>query len=180
MFILNSVNIAIFKDRMEIRNPGGLVDGLTIDQINRDMISKRRNEIIAQLFHRVHFVEQWGRGIDLILSQEPDTDFKIVADIFVTTFKRKNYEEPLIIKQPHLTYGTRMKTPDISNKKPSEQIIILLRDDPSRSIIELSEFIGLSSSGVKYHLHKLKKAGTLKRVGSQRGGHWEITDSEEI
>jgi ATP-dependent DNA helicase RecG len=87
----DSVNIAVFKDRLEIRNPGGLFGGLTIEQIKHEMVSKRRNEIIAELFHRVHFVEKWGRGISLILSEEPTADFKEVADIFITTFKRKNY-----------------------------------------------------------------------------------------
>ena len=56
------------------------------------MVSKRRNEVIAELFHRIHFVEKWGRGISLILSKEPTADFKEVADIFITTFKRKNYD----------------------------------------------------------------------------------------
>jgi ATP-dependent DNA helicase RecG len=42
------------------------------------MVSKRRNEIIAELFHRIHFVEKWGRGISLILSKQPTADFKEV------------------------------------------------------------------------------------------------------
>jgi ATP-dependent DNA helicase RecG len=88
----DSVNIAIFKDRVEIRNPGGLFGGLTIEQIKKEPISKRRNELIAEMFHRVHFVEKWGRGIDLIRTEEPMADFKEVADTFITTFSRKNYD----------------------------------------------------------------------------------------
>ena len=89
----DSVNLAIFKDRLEIRSPGGLYGGLTIEQIKKERVSKRRNEIIAEMFHEVHFVEKWGRGIDLILSREPDVDFKEVAEIFITTFKRKDYDK---------------------------------------------------------------------------------------
>ena len=37
------------------------------------MVSERRNELIAEMLHRVHFIEKWGRGIKLILSKEPDT-----------------------------------------------------------------------------------------------------------
>ncbi len=86
----DSVNIAVFKDRLEIRNPGGLFGGLTIEQLKQEPISKRRNEIIAEMFHRVHFVEKWGHGIDLILTHEPTADFKVTADTFITIFKRKN------------------------------------------------------------------------------------------
>ncbi len=64
------------------------------------MVSKRRNEIIAEMFHQVHFVEKWGRGIDLILSEEPDADFKVAADIFFTTFKRRNYRPEIHDTQP--------------------------------------------------------------------------------
>ncbi|MBI5872505.1 putative DNA binding domain-containing protein, partial [archaeon] len=85
----DSVNIAIFKDRLEIRSPGGLYGGLTIEKIKKEEVSRRRNELIADMFHRVHFVEKWGRGIRLILSKEPTADFKVVAGIFIATFKRK-------------------------------------------------------------------------------------------
>jgi len=77
-FEYDSVNIAIFRDRVEIRSPGGLFGGLTIEQITSEMVSKRRNELVAEMFHRVHFVEKWGRGISLILSKEPTAGFKDV------------------------------------------------------------------------------------------------------
>ena len=48
-FEYDSVNIAIFKDIIEIRSPGGLFGGLTIKQITNKMVSKRRNELIAEM-----------------------------------------------------------------------------------------------------------------------------------
>lgn len=88
----DSANIAIFKNRLEIRSPGGLYGGLTIEKIKEEEVSRRRNELIADMFHRVHFAEKWGRGIKLILSNEPTADFKVIAGIFITTFKRKGVE----------------------------------------------------------------------------------------
>ena len=85
----DSVNIAVFKDRVEIRSPGLLYGGLTIDRIRKENVSERRNEVIAEMFHRVHFVERWGRGISLILSKEPETEFKEVGTQFISVFKRK-------------------------------------------------------------------------------------------
>ena len=43
----DSVNVAIFKNRVEIRNKGLLYGGLTIEQIKAEMVSERRNELIA-------------------------------------------------------------------------------------------------------------------------------------
>jgi ATP-dependent DNA helicase RecG len=50
----DSVNIAIFKDRVEIRSPGLLYGGLTISDIRRKMLSERRNELMSELFHPHH------------------------------------------------------------------------------------------------------------------------------
>lgn len=72
----DSVNVAIFKNRVEIRNKGRLYGGLTIEQIKSEMVSERRNELIAETFHEIHLIEKWGRGISLILTKEHSTDFK--------------------------------------------------------------------------------------------------------
>jgi len=85
----DSVNIAVFKNRLEIRNPGVLFGGLTIKRIRTEMISERRNELIADIFHRIHLVERWGRGIKLMLAKEPDTAFKEVGRHFIAVFKRR-------------------------------------------------------------------------------------------
>ena len=58
----DSVNVAIFKNRVEIRNKGLLYGGLTIEQIKTEMVSERRNELIAEIFHEIHWIEKWGRG----------------------------------------------------------------------------------------------------------------------
>ena len=78
---------------MEIRNKGLLYGGLTIEQIKTEMVSERRNELIAEIFHEIHWIEKWGRGISLILSTEPEADFKEVGNQFIVTFKRKYLEE---------------------------------------------------------------------------------------
>lgn len=54
------IQIAIYKNRVEIRNPGGLFDGLTIEEMRRGNVSHRRNPLIADLFRRIHMVEAWG------------------------------------------------------------------------------------------------------------------------
>ena len=39
---------------------------------------------------------------------------------------------------------------------------------------ELAESVGLTDDGVKYNLAKLVKQGKIKRIGPDKGGHWEI------
>jgi ATP-dependent DNA helicase RecG len=52
-----------------------------------------------------------------------------------------------------------------------------VKEHPSASRGEIGEFLGgITSDGVKYHLNKLKELGLLRRVGPDRGGHWEVLE----
>lgn len=56
------IRLAIFDDRIEIDNPGGLPTGLTVSDIRRG-VSKLRNRVIGRVFHELGLIEQWGSGI---------------------------------------------------------------------------------------------------------------------
>ena len=183
----DSVNIAVFKDRVEIRSPGLLYGGLTIEAIRTKMVSERRNELIAEMFHRVHFIEKWGRGISLILSKEPDAGFSEVGTKFITTFKRKSYTEGAELSRKSSVKKGVEKGVESMGKglvegladrlaESQKQILQLVKDNPYISKKELSEIIGISTTAIDKNIVKLKKEGLLKRVGPAKGGHWEIVE----
>ena len=157
----DSVNVAVFKDRLEIRSPGGLYGGLTISQIRTKNISKRRNELIAEIFHRVHFVEKWGRGIKLILSKEPSARLEVIADIFITIFKRK-------------TSGAEPEKVTEKVTENQQKILTLIEKNKDITVVELAESIQISRKSVLENIAKLKQKHLLSRIGPDKGGHWEI------
>jgi len=163
----DSVNIAIFKDRVEIRSPGLLYGGLTIDAIKKKMVSARRNELLAELFQRSHRIEKWGRGIKMILEREPATEFEEVGTVqFVVTFKRKAVEK---------TFTEDLsKTSVKSSVKSSVKIIEAIQDNSSVTAAELSQQLGLTLRAIEKQLSKLKHEGVLHRVGPAKGGYWQV------
>ena len=161
----DSVNIAVFKDRVEIRSPGLLYGGLTIETIRTKMVSERRNELIAEMLHRVHFIEKWGRGIKLILFKEPDTEFSEVGTKFITTFKRRSYLEG---KKESEKLGENR------TQKTTQKIIEAITKKSDITQKELATIIGITEDGVKYHITRLRKQGLLKRIGPDKGGYWEV------
>jgi len=163
----DSVNIAVFKDRVEVRSPGLLYGGLTIARIRYEMVSVRRNELIAELFHRIHLIERWGKGIKLILAKEPKTIFKEVGTLFITVFKRKNIVTPQDATQVTTQAGLSELETKILNQ-------ILRNSKISRTGI--SKYLKISPNTVKEYLQKLKKKNVLKRVGQTSSGHWEVVE----
>jgi ATP-dependent DNA helicase RecG len=159
------VQVAIFKDRVEIRNPGKLYGNLTIEKIRKGNVSQRRNPLIAELLRRIQMVETWGRGMRLILAEEPTVQFSEVAQLFIAAFNRPSYAE---------SDKPIDKTPGKSLGKTPGKIVELLRGDPGLTIPELAEHVGKSESAVERAVRKLREAGHLKRVGPAKGGYWEV------
>jgi len=63
------VHVDIFDDRLEITSPGGMLNGSRIQDLDlRHVPSIRRNEIIADVFSRLHFMDRRGSGIGRILN----------------------------------------------------------------------------------------------------------------
>jgi ATP-dependent DNA helicase RecG len=59
-------------------------------------------------------------------------------------------------------------------EKTSDKIIALLRENPRHSARSLADVIGISAKGVEKQLAKLKASGKITRVGSAKGGHWQV------
>jgi len=66
----SEIHIDMYDNRAEIQSPGGMYDGRAIQDRDIGSIgSVRRNPVIADLFHRMKFMERRGSGLTKILSE---------------------------------------------------------------------------------------------------------------
>jgi ATP-dependent DNA helicase RecG len=175
------VQIAVFRNRVEIRNPGGLFGGLTIAEIRKGNVSKRRNPLIAELLRRIHMVEAWGRGMPLILRNAPDVEFREVAGIFITGFDRPSSTEvkgAAIEETIKEKTGTIDKTIDKEVTSTERAILDLIASNPAVTQKEMAARLNLSEIGIKYNTDKLKAKSFLRRTGGKKAGRWEILRDE--
>ena len=63
--------------------------------------------------------------------------------------------------------------------KSSAKIISLLSQDNSLSAASLAERIGITPKAVEKHIAKMKAEGILKRVGPDKGGHWQMIEKTD-
>lgn len=90
------VQVTIYANRIEVSNPGTLTPGVTIENLKNAQFS--RNNILAQIMRDMDYMEEFGRGIDLIYAQMlqwdlPEPLFKNVSNVFKVTLLGENFRE---------------------------------------------------------------------------------------
>lgn len=63
--------------------------------------------------------------------------------------------------------------------KTPELILALLRQNPRLSIPELAAQLAKSDSAVERAIRKLRESGQLKRIGPNKGGHWQVMQGHQ-
>lgn len=97
----SEIHIDMYDDRLEIHSPGGMYKGKPIQECALDEIeSTRRNPVIADLFHRMKYMERRGSGIRKILNEtaklpgytdEFKPQFHSTSTSFFVILKNVNY-----------------------------------------------------------------------------------------
>lgn len=64
-----------------------------------------------------------------------------------------------------------------TDTEKADKIIEIMREQPAVTVKKIAEQIGLSISGVRYHVNKLKKDGIVEHIGSSKKGRWVIHKS---
>jgi len=169
--------VAIFKDRIEIYNPGKFPEEVRLaDFLKGKGRSVLRNPLIAETMYKSEDIEKWASGLKRIYDEcqavAVRVEFETISTGFLVTFYRPNWEQGEGLKkgdQKRLVEGLVERL--VENQK---KIIKLINGNSSISINELSDKIGISTTAIDKNISQLKKKGLLRRVGPDKGGHWEI------
>ena len=153
-----NVQIDIYDNRLTITNIGGLMKPLTIETFGK--VAIRRNPLIADLFHRINFIEKMGTGIKRIresCEEHGGVKFSFEVDgYFISKFK-------LLSK---LNVGKKEET--------VEKIFGAIKENSQITQKGLEDLTGLTRRGVEWNLKKMKEKGLIERVGGAKGGYWRV------
>jgi predicted HTH transcriptional regulator len=89
-----SVQVMLFRDRLEVWNPGALPTQLSIETLKSNHGSFPHNPLIADALYYVHYIERMGTGILDIVEKcvnygLPEPQF-VIRDGFVSIIYRKS------------------------------------------------------------------------------------------
>lgn len=162
------IKIGIYDDMLNIVSPGGLPNGLTLDDALKGR-SEIRNKVIARVFKELGYIEQWGSGMNRIhelcqLAGNPQPTISESGDFIDIEFHR--------ILPPEDGKSSEKSSEKGSEKLPP--ILALIQQEPKISAKTLAEQLGLSSRAIEKQIAQLKQQGKLERIGPAKGGHWKV------
>ncbi len=141
-------HINLFDDRIEIANPGNLAPVVTIDNIRSAQFS--RNLIIAQRLKDLDYLEEYGRGIDIVFN----------------TMSQWGLQPPLFRNSVNsfqvILLGDKYKK--ISERQ--RQIIFNLLSKDKLTINQLLKLIKVPKVTLNKDLKSLKELGIIKQLGA--------------
>lgn len=165
---LNSPQISIFTDRIEILSHGGLA----IDQDEKGFYSGASlpvNDVLASIFLQLRISERSGRGVPKIIGRYGKNAIQIEKNRIIVTipFEKIGVNE-FIVSNKVSNKGS------IKLNGTQEKIVSSIRNNPNVTINQLMIITGLSEPGIKKNLKQLKDAGIIARIGANKNGYWEV------
>lgn len=165
------IQVSVFDDRLEVSSPGALCRGLTLKDALKGR-SKPRNKVIAEVFSRMGIIEKWGTGLQRIVDLAKQEGLKEPVfennDSFFRVILYRGKDEAT------QTTDQTIQTTDQTVQTTEQKIMNAIAEKPTITRKELAEKTGLSESGIKWQLDKLKKEQKILRAGGTFGGHWVV------
>jgi predicted HTH transcriptional regulator len=189
-----SVEIMLFPDRLEIWNPGSLPPSLSIKGLRKPHASQPGNPLIAEPLFLTKYIEKAGSGIiDMYAycraAKMKPPKFRVENGFFILTVWRK--QSTPTQPQTQSTQLTTQKTVEKSREKSrekntaevrrkygesAEKVFSVIEKHMYIKTNEISDKTQLAQRTVEKAIAALKKDGVLKRIGPDKGGHWEIVE----
>ena len=168
-----SVQVMLFKDRLEVWNPGRLPKGMTVEKLAGEHASLPVNPLLANPVYLAGYIEQVGTGTNDVIDR--------CVELGLRKPEFRQDEDFMVVMWRKEVAGTVQSDPERSKSDPNliqndpnlvEQVYQLIVKDRSISRARLSELLNVSERQVRAAIEELRDK-RIRRKGTTRG-EWEI------
>jgi len=169
--------ISIFDDRVEISNPGGLLPGLNIK--NLEGRHESRNKKICSIFHHTLDMEQFGTGIKKMkrLTKEhglSEPELREEGDFFVVRFYGPG--DNILDLVPSIPKERQIDLRALGlNDRQIEALRLMVNERMVMTNTVYREKFKVSDRSALRDLYDLVKKGLVKRTGKRRAVEYQAT-----
>lgn len=175
------VHLDIYNNRMCVTSPGGMYNGLLIQDLDiYDVSSERRNPILANVMAQLDYMEKRGSGLTRICNETKALDG--YKEELKPVFKSTPTQFQTVIYASDIGENVGENVGDFTKVELTERqrnIINMIEKKPSISAKQMSETLSVTSRTIERDLSSLKEMGFLKRKGKSNMGVWVISKSNK-
>ena len=172
----SEVHLDIYDDRLAITSPGGMYNGMLIQDLDiKDVSSERRNPILANVMAQLDYMEKRGSGLTRICNETKALEG--YKDELKPMFKSTPTQFQTIIFASSDTPNVGDHDGDVSETKLTERqqkILNLIKESPTITGKQMSETLSVSQRTIERDLSALQKIGALKHEGKDNDGTWIV------
>lgn len=164
------VHLDIYDDRLVVTSPGGMYNGLLIQNLDiADVSSERRNPILANVMAQLDYMEKRGSGLTRICNETKSLEgyrdelkpvFKSTSTQFQTTIFASS-DIPNVGDMSEIQLSERQK-----------RILHIVKKSPTITAKQMSEILLVSQRTIERDIFVLKEKGVLEHKGKDNKGVW--------
>ena len=183
------IQMRVWTNKVELWNPGKLPEDFTIETLMQPHTSVQRNELIAKVFFLAGFIENWGRGYEKIKAgfdaeglQMPK--FEQLHGGFMATILREKFMKINGQKEMGTTQETTRALASVQLSANQRKVYDFIKeyDEVNDKVNDklttqlIATKVGISYPTAQRIVKLLEKKGLIRRVGSDKSGHWEVVE----
>ena len=173
----SEVHLDIYDDRLTVTSPGGMYNGLLIQNLDiADVSSERRNPILANVMAQLDYMEKRGSGLTRICNETKALEG--YKEELKPVFKSTPTQFQTIIYAASDTQNVG----DVSETKLTERqqkILNLIKESPTITGKQMSETLSVSQRTIERDLSAIQKIGILKHEGKDNDGVWVVLEKKD-
>ncbi len=171
---LGAAHVKIDDNGLSISNPGGFVEGVTLENL---LVAdpRSRNPLLADVIKRVGLAERIGRGIDRIFEGmlrygRPAPDYSISNEFTVSVHMVNAAADLDFLKMV-------VEQEDKLGYLPIDSLIVLsrLREERRLTVADLTHSVQKTETVVRATLERLVETGFLEAQGTGRGRSYTLS-----
>ncbi|HIU40820.1 MAG TPA: putative DNA binding domain-containing protein [Candidatus Aphodocola excrementigallinarum] len=160
-----SILVSLFDDHFEITSLGGLVKGISIEDLYNG-VSESRNPNLANIFYRLKYVESFGTGIGRIIESYKEYDKEPLILNTKNTFKVTLYNVNYIKENNIKILPT--------NLTQEEQIIEYLKKNSKINRLIVESLLDVSKTRANDILNKMINDNILIQTGTGKNIYYVL------
>lgn len=177
----SEVHLDIYDDRLTVTSPGGMYNGMLIQDLDiADVSSERRNPVLANVMAQLDYMEKRGSGLTRICNETKALEG--YKDQLKPRFKSTSSQFQTIIFASSDAQNVGDHDGDVPTTKLTERqqkILDLIKQSPTITGRQMSETLSVSQRTIERDLSALQKMYVLKHEGKDNDGVWILPSERQ-